>query len=73
MTKQEFFENVLEPMESQLDAHELHLRRLYEANQSARLFAATGIDFSGIITGPEKHYGVIIKNPTGPGPTYFLD
>jgi hypothetical protein len=45
MTNKDFWEMLKKP-ENECDGYELHLRRLWENNNSKAIFEITGLDFS---------------------------
>jgi hypothetical protein len=48
MTKKEFWA-ILKKPESKCDGYELHLRHLWEINNSKAIFEITGLDFSNLL------------------------
>lgn len=62
MTKEDFHKIIQKP-KNQCDGLELHLRHLWENNNSKSIFNITGLDFSSMLTGTNTS-GIQIKNPT---------
>jgi hypothetical protein len=72
MTKEEFYKRVFENKESERDGFALHLKHLYENNNSKSLFTLTGIDFSDMFYGKEDTSGIQITNTSKEGKIDFV-
>ncbi len=60
MTKEELFNIISKPI-NELNGFELHIKHMYENNNSKSLFSLTGIDFSEMFKGRKDTSGIKLK------------